>query len=174
MLKTSRITMKELSELSGYSVSTVSKALNGKQDISPDATEYIKSLAKKFNYVPNKFALALRGIKTKSIAVVIPEVTLNHYSKMLYHLQEIAEIKGYRVILFQTFHNEKKQYKCINSLNDGSIDGVFLISDTPKENSNLRLKNTPLIQLGVNQFNTDKEIKELSSSGFSKFLKLDC
>ena len=93
---------------------------------------------------------------------------------MLYHLQEIAEIKGYRVILFQTFHNEKKQYKCINSLNDGSIDGVFLISDTSKENSDLRLKNTPLIQLGVNQFNTDKEIKELSSSGFSKFLKLDC
>ena len=166
--------MKELSELSGYSVSTVSKALNGKQDISPDATEYIKSLAKKFNYVPNKFALALRGIKTKSIAIVIPEVTLSHYSKTLYYLQEIAEIKGYRVILFQTFHCSKKQNKCINSLNDGSIDGVFLVSESEHNLRADKLKNTPLIQLGVNQFHSSEEIKELSSSGFNTFLRLDC
>lgn len=170
-MKTSRITVKELSILSGYSVSTVSKALNDKQDISQDVSEYIKTLAKKYNYVPNKYALALRGIKAKSIAIVLTSVTINEYSKALHYIQQGAEAKNYRVLLYQTFNSKRKQNNLINSLDDGSIDGIFLISDDSKEDSNYRLKNIPLIRLNINESLTDKEIKELSYHSFNKFLK---
>lgn len=170
-MKTSRITVKELSELSGYSVSTVSKALNNKKEISTEVCDYIKTLAKEYNYIPNKYALALRGIKTKSIAVVLPSVMINEYNRVLYYLQQAADTKNFRVVLYQTFNSKGQPNKYINSLDDGSIDGVFLISNKSNKTVDYKGSNIPLIRLDVNPHNTEKEIKELSYYNFYKFLK---
>ena len=65
----STVTLKELSNLSGFSVSTVSKALNNKLDISIETRKAIKDIAKKHHYVPNNFAVALRVKRTQTVAV---------------------------------------------------------------------------------------------------------
>jgi len=70
----SAITLKKISRLSGFSVSTVSKALNDKKDIGVETKEMIMSIAKQHNYVPNYFATALRKQNTKTLAVIIPQI----------------------------------------------------------------------------------------------------
>ncbi|WP_084221520.1 LacI family DNA-binding transcriptional regulator [Winogradskyella sp. PG-2] len=60
MKSTAAVTIKEISSLSGYSISTVSKALNNKLEISKATREIIKSIAKRHNYVPNNYAVSLR------------------------------------------------------------------------------------------------------------------
>jgi len=59
------VNLKKISTLSGFSVSTVSKALNNKKDISSVTREAIQGIAKKHNYVPNFSALALRKQRSK-------------------------------------------------------------------------------------------------------------
>ena len=68
------MTIREISILSGYSVSTVSKALNNKTDISEGTKTMIKRIAKEHNYVPNKYAVALRKKRIQLIAVILPKV----------------------------------------------------------------------------------------------------
>ncbi|GAA0739553.1 MULTISPECIES: LacI family DNA-binding transcriptional regulator [Flavobacteriaceae] len=172
-MKSSATTIKEISSLSGYSVSTVSKALNNKEDISLKTRELIKNIAKQFNYVPNNYAVALRAKKANAVAVVLPEVTKKRYSQALCYLQKTAEDYGYKVLLYQTFNSKVKEGYYLNSLNDGSIDGVFLISDKSKERKGSEDEKVPIIQLPVSQLNTDNEIKELSSSSFDMFLNLN-
>jgi len=73
-MQSSAVTLKELSRLSGFSVSTVSKALNNKLDISPETRRSIKGIAEKYNYIPNNFAVGLRKKRTYAVAIIIPQV----------------------------------------------------------------------------------------------------
>ena len=51
-----RVTLKELSSILGFSISTISKALNGSNEISTITKKRVKEIAKKYNYRPNKIA----------------------------------------------------------------------------------------------------------------------
>lgn len=148
--------------MSGFSVSTVSKALNDKQDISVETRKMIKGIAKKCNYIPNNYAVALRSKKTQSIAVVLPEVTKKSYSQALCYLQKKASEFGYRVMLYQTFDSKDKEVKYVNSLNDGSTDGIVVISNSVAQKSNYKNGLIPLTLLDINESLSLEEIKQRS------------
>ena len=58
------VSMKDISETCGVSIATVSKALNGRTDISTSTKERVLEVAKKMGYVPNSSARALRTNRT--------------------------------------------------------------------------------------------------------------
>ncbi|MDH7913436.1 LacI family DNA-binding transcriptional regulator [Winogradskyella sp. SYSU M77433] len=172
-MKSSTLTIKEISSMSGFSVSTVSKALNDKQDISIETRNAIKGIAKKFNYVPNNYAVALRIKKSQSIAIVLPEVTQKSYNQALCYLQQSAEGFGYRVLLYQTFNSPTKEEDYINSLNDGSIDGVIIVSTENKSKVSYNNSSIPLELLQLNLNHSPEEIKQLSHSSLMSLLNIE-
>ncbi len=97
----SAITLKKISILTGYSVSTVSKALNHKHDISLETRELIMDIANKYNYVPNYYATALRKQQTKTLAVIIPHISDDFYGSLLSEFQNLTFEQGYRLLVFQ-------------------------------------------------------------------------
>jgi len=170
-LKSSTVTIKELSFLSGYSVSTVSKAMNDKIDVSIAARNSIKAIAEKINYVPNNYAVALRVKKSQSIAVVLPEVTQRSYNQALCYLQKSAEDFGYRVLLFQSFNSHSKEMEYIKSLNDGSTDGIIVISKGNKDESDYAHNSIPVELLNIKDDQSIEEIKILSLSSLTKLIQ---
>ena len=66
-----KVTIKDVARYSGYSVTTVSYALNGNGEIPKETKEKILSAAKELNYVPNAYARALKSKKTYNIGVYI-------------------------------------------------------------------------------------------------------
>ncbi|WP_298512055.1 LacI family DNA-binding transcriptional regulator [uncultured Kordia sp.] len=127
-LTQSAITLKELSQLSGFSISTVSKALNNKFDISPTTRKVIQKIASKHNYVANNYAVALRKKQTNAIAIIIPQINTGIYSCFLYHIEKAASKFGYRIVLFQSFSALEREKECLQSISDGSVDGAILLS----------------------------------------------
>jgi LacI family transcriptional regulator len=148
--------------MSGFSVSTVSKALNDKQDISQETRQAIKNIAKKLNYIPNNFAVGLRGKRSKTIAVLLPTVTDSSYNQALFYLQKSAENSHYRVMLFQTFNSEERETKCINGLNDGSIDGVIVVSSNQNHKLPKSDNSFPIVALNVTASQSKEDIKQSS------------
>lgn len=122
------ITLKDLSTMSGFSVSTVSKALNDKLDISIETRKTIRSIAKEYNYIPNNFAVALRKKTSKVIAVIVPQVNEPFFSSFLFNIQKRASILGYRLMFFQSFNNYSKENEYLNSINDGSVAGAIVLT----------------------------------------------
>ena len=170
-MKSSTVTIKELSFLSGYSVSTVSKAMNDKIDVSIAARNSIKAIAEKINYVPNNYAVALRVKKSQSIAVVLPKVTQRSYNQALCYLQKSAENFGYRVLLFQSFNSHSKEKEYIKSLNDGSTDGIIIISKGNKDVSDYALNSIPIELLHIKDNQSPEEIKTLSFNSLTKLIQ---
>jgi LacI family transcriptional regulator, galactose operon repressor len=170
-LKSSAVTIKELSFLSGYSISTVSKALNNKHEISKATRDTIKTIAKQHNYVPNNYAVSLRMQKTGSIAVIVPEITETCYSHSLSHLQKSAESFGYRILFYQSFNSCSKELSYIKSLSDGSIDGIILISADIKQRQQYISNTFPIEFISIDDSLSLEEINRLSYNSLLNVLK---
>ena len=170
-MKSSSVTIKELSSLSGYSISTVSKALNNKLEISKGTRAAIKAIAKQHNYIPNNYAVSLRIQKSASIAVILPKVTKECYSQALCYLQKAAEDFGYRIFFYQTFNSYEKELNYIKNLSDGSTDGIILISNNSVTTKKFSSYSIPLETINVDVCSSVEEIRKNSLKSLKRLLK---
>jgi LacI family transcriptional regulator len=121
-----RINIKKLAKELNVSPSTISRAFRGYSDINQETKERILSAANKLNYQPNIYASNLREMKSKNIAVIIPEIANNFFSQAIDGLERITREKGYNILIFRTENDFDKQVSFINQLNNGSVDGVIM------------------------------------------------
>lgn len=167
----STITLKEISRVAGYSVSTVSKALNNKLDISKSTREIIQSIADKYNYVPNNYAVALRKKKTKTISVIVPQINLSFYSYFLSEIEQIASSKGYRLVICQSFEDKLKENEFIKNNNDGSVDGLIILTKNSLRNKYLKEENNlPLKYIHIDNKQLESKLKKECINSFSTLL----
>lgn len=162
------ITIKDISNLSGYSVSTVSKALNDKYEIGEATKREIQEIARLNNYVPNNSARALRNRKTKIIAVIVPRITSPYFNTFTCIVQKKASKIGYRVIVSQSFSEESKEKECVAMLTDGSVDGIILLSNN--EDQEKVFPNMLTVPYPENE--DDFEEDKLKVEAYEKFKKL--
>ena len=121
------LTLKQIAKELGVSVSTVSKALKDSDEISESTRQKVKAFAKLYNYKPNNIALSLKNRKTKTIAVIIPEIVHHFFAMVISGIEHIANQKGYNVIICMSNESYEKEVINMEMLASGSIDG-FIIS----------------------------------------------
>ncbi|WP_046743712.1 LacI family DNA-binding transcriptional regulator [Kordia zhangzhouensis] len=143
------VTLKQIAEKLGVSVTTVSKALKDYPDISENTKQIVKNMAKSMNFVPNASAVYLRTQESKTIGVVIPALVHHFFSKVIDGILNKAEKSGYLVILMQSNENYELEKKQIDLLLKKGVDGI-LISLSNNTNNFDHLKrvqeyNIPLI-----------------------------
>ena len=89
------MTLKKIAEELNLSFSTVSKALRDSHEISEGTKKLVLAKAKELNYQVNPFASSLRKQKSKTIAVVIPEVVNDFFGPVINGIESIAQEKGH-------------------------------------------------------------------------------
>lgn len=167
------VTLKKISNLTGFSISTISKALNDRNDINNDTKKIIQDYAIKIKYKPNKNALALRGYKSFIIAIIVPQVNDALYSELLGDLQVCATKFGYRIMLFQSFDDIAKISDYLHEVNDGSVDASFVLSLNEKS-LDFKLtdsKNIPVAYVQISKEEQKVEIKANCIATFENLLK---
>ena len=128
------MTIRALAKELNLSIGTVSKALKDSHEISQITKDRVLSGAKAFNYHPNPFASSLRRKKSNTIAVVIPDVADSFFSVAVKGIEEIAQQKGYHVLVYLTFESFLKEKHILQEVIHGRVDGV-LISVSSETNS---------------------------------------
>lgn len=119
-------TLKELSKLLNLSVSTVSKALNDSHEISENTKRRVNELAEKLNYKPNRIAQQLKTNKTKTIGVLLPNVTNPFFAQVLHGIEMTATDKDYDIIVCLSNETLNKEKRSLELLSDGSVDGFIM------------------------------------------------
>ncbi|GAA3522631.1 LacI family DNA-binding transcriptional regulator [Aquimarina addita] len=121
-----KITLKHIAKELDISISTVSKALKGNKEISEDTRLKVKAFAKLYNYKPNNIALSLKNRKTKTIAVIIPEILHHFFAKVIRGIERVANKNGYQVIICSSNNSFDREVINFEMLASGSADGFIL------------------------------------------------
>lgn len=120
------INIKELALTLNLSAATVSRALRDSHEISLETKQKVWAQAKALNYEPNPSASNLRSQKSKTIAVIIPEVANNFFSQAINGIEEIARKRNYHVLIYQSHEDFEIEKSLVNSLLSGRVDGVLI------------------------------------------------
>lgn len=121
-----RVTIKDLSKHLLLSTSTISRALVNDKNIHPDTKKKILDAAEKLGYKPNTAALNLKYGQSKSIGVVVPEMTTPFSAMLLRGIQNILYPLGYRVIITQSDETPSIERKNLLHLEEFNVDGIII------------------------------------------------
>jgi LacI family transcriptional regulator len=145
----SNITLAILAEELQLSIATVSKALRDSHEISTATKKRVLKKAKDVNYQVNHFASSLRKKKSKTIAVVMPEIANNFFSLVINGVESVAQQKGYHVLIYLSHENFNREKAITAELQNGRVDGIMAslsMETTSTEHlEELQKKNMPLV-----------------------------
>ncbi|MFL9481424.1 LacI family DNA-binding transcriptional regulator [Chitinophagaceae bacterium LWZ2-11] len=161
------VNLKTIAKELGLSISTVSKALKDSYEISEQTKAKVLALVKKLNYEPNPYASSLRKQKSKTIAVVIPEIANNFFALAINGIESVAQEKGYHVLIYLTHEDYQKEVSIMGHLQSGRVDGVLMsvssnVESSPDHIMALKQRDIPVVffdriynRLGTTKITTD-------------------
>ena len=120
------VTLKQIAEELGISITTVSKALKDYPDVSKKTRKLVRETASLLNYKPNSFAVNLRTKESKTIGLIIPEIVHHFFSSVIKGIISQAEKKGYLVIILQSNESFELEKKQIDLLLSKRVDGILI------------------------------------------------
>lgn len=124
----------------GVSTATVSLVLNGKNKngrVSKEVSLKILEKAAELNYIPNSLAKGLKMGNSKSIGLIVADISNVFFGTLALHIQNYAEKEGYTVVIGNTNEELTEMQKMIGFLNSRQVDGLII---TPTEGSELMTK----------------------------------
>ncbi|MDP4228554.1 MAG: LacI family DNA-binding transcriptional regulator, partial [Bacteroidota bacterium] len=125
-MKIHQVTIKDIANILGISISTVSRALKNHPDISEETKNQVKELAVKLNYEPNALALNLRRCRTNTIGVIIPEIVHHFFSSVISGIEDVAYDRGYNVMVCQSNESYEREKINAQALLLNRVDGVLV------------------------------------------------
>ncbi len=120
------VRLKDIAQILGISVTTVSKALKGYKDVNEETRKSVIMLAENLNYKPNTTALNLKNRETRTIGLIIPKIVHPFFSSVIQGVIDEAEEKGYLVIILQSNESHELEKKQLEMLIDKRVDGILL------------------------------------------------
>jgi LacI family transcriptional regulator len=124
-----RATMKDVAELSGTSLKTVSRVINGEENVSEDTAERVKEAASQLGYRPNFSAGALRrgDGKTKTIGLLLENIA-NPFSSSLHRgIEEIARQHGVIVFAGSLDEDPDRERELTEAFVSRRVDGLIVV-----------------------------------------------
>ncbi|MBO4811437.1 MAG: LacI family DNA-binding transcriptional regulator [Prevotella sp.] len=121
-----RISQRDIARQLGVNVSTVSRALRGLDGVSPELKKQIEQLAEEGGYKPNPFAVSLRYDTTRTIGIVVPDVSFNHYAHIVKRIEAEARKAGYMSIITDSDDTIENELNCVELLMNMHVEGIII------------------------------------------------
>ncbi len=120
------VTIKDIAKALNLSTSTVSRALRGSYEINAETKRLVMEYAEKVHYSPNPIALSLKENKSKAIGVIVPEIANHFFSQAINGIEDIANKRGYHVVIFQSHESYEREIINIQHIIARKVDGLLI------------------------------------------------
>jgi LacI family transcriptional regulator len=125
-----KITIKDIAKAANVSVTTVSFVLNGKGEKMGISTEVIKKVLKiteEMKFRLNMIASSLRTGKTRSIGLIVEDISNQFFSDLARVIESEAIGLNYRVFYCSTGGDDERAVELVNSLLQANVDGFIIV-----------------------------------------------
>ncbi len=176
------VTLHDVARLSGVSIATVSKYLNGVR-VKPENENRIKEAIDKCGYNANFFAKSLKLKRSMTIGVLIPNLASSFYSAVISEVEKIFAKKGYTLLVSGYDNDARQENAKFQALVSRRVDAVLVAPENLTETSlekaenseipvlffDTRLENREVGAVVTNNFEACREVLEsLLTRGFQK------
>jgi len=127
------VKLKDIAKELGVSVSTVSRSLSNSSEIGEETRNKVKDIAARLNYIPNYSARSLAGGSSKSIGIILPEISSNYYVQIVEHTGAILKSEGYSFILGISNHNLNDEIQFLNEFRNKEVDGIIIAGEAHED-----------------------------------------
>lgn len=121
------VTLKDIAKETGYHVSTVSRALDprARSALTDEVVKKVSAAAERMGYRPNLLASSLRTRRTKTVGVVIPDLTNALFPPIVRGIESVLEAHGYVSIIVNTDERRDRERGQIGVLLERGVDGII-------------------------------------------------
>jgi LacI family transcriptional regulator len=120
-------TISDVARRAGVSAMTVSRVINNSGYISPETRERVEKAIADLGYVPNALARSLRFKQTKTLALVLTDITNPFFTTLARGVEDAASQQGFSVIFCNTDESESKEAEYLNVVLQKQVDGLLLV-----------------------------------------------
>ena len=143
------MTMKELAEYAGVSVSAISRYLNG-GSLSQDKRDLIRKAMEETGYQPDTVAQMLRNKVTDHIGLIIPKLDSDAVTRMTRGATQVLSQAGYLGLLADTGNDPDSEIAYLKLFQNRSVAGIIFMATvfTPQHEELLRNSDVPIVVVG--------------------------
>ena len=123
-------TIKDVAEVTGLSVTTVSRVLNNRGYISEETREKVYAAMKQINYQPNEVARSLSKQTTNTIGVIVPHISHPYWAEVISNLESQAYLHKCKILLFNSKEKHEKLQEYMELCASNRVAGIILCSGT--------------------------------------------
>ena len=147
-----RLTIKDIAKMAGVSHTTVSRALNGAQNIRPETYAKIMELCRTTGYTPNAAARQLKRSDSGAIGIIVPDISNAFFCELTRHLEWMIRQKGRNVFISSSFYDYEIEAENILALMENRVAGIILSGVGDQTHLHLQdyLGKVPIVFLGDN------------------------
>jgi LacI family transcriptional regulator len=120
-------TIRDVARRAEVSVASVSRALNGLNNVRGETRERIVAAAKELGYVPHAGARSLSLARTRAIGVVLPDLHGEFFSECVRGMDREASRRGY-LLLLSNMHDDSEQAAVALRAMRGRVDGLLVMA----------------------------------------------
>lgn len=119
-------TIRDVARLAGVSVATASKVINKKGVVSYKLTQRVLGALESLDYHPNEIARSLKVRQTRTIGMVIPDITNPFFTDVIRGVENEARSHNYSLVLCDSEEDPALEESNLNTLFARRVDGVLL------------------------------------------------
>lgn len=124
--KSKHATLSEVAKKAGVGTTTVSRVINGGQNVDPKTLARVQRAIESLGYMPNQAARILKGDRTRAIGFVIPSIADPFFSSCAEAAQVIARANDSVLIVLTTQNDPKTELDAVNMLMRHRVDGLII------------------------------------------------
>jgi DNA-binding LacI/PurR family transcriptional regulator len=119
---------KELAKLAGVSAGTVSNVISGSTRVSERNREKVLNAIRALNYQPNLIARSLKTNRTRTLGIVVPDITIPFFPKIVRGAESAARERGYFLIVLDSENNHAREVDMMTLLRSQRVEGILLVA----------------------------------------------
>jgi LacI family transcriptional regulator len=145
------ITIYDVAREANVSMATVSRVVNGNQNVKPATRKKVLDCIQQLGYRPNAVARGLASKKTTTIGVIVPDISKNFYSELSRGIADVATMYEYNIILSNSDERTTREVELIEDHLGKQVDGLIFMSDSISDEVRLEMAsaNVPIVLAGT-------------------------
>lgn len=125
-----KLSIKDISAMSGVSIATVSRIINKNGRYSKETEERVRAIIEENHYVPNMVAKGLRINRMNNIGIIVPDITNEFFVRLVHEIETTLFDCNYSSFICNTNEEADVEFKHLNMLRTQNVSGIIYISGT--------------------------------------------